>query len=415
VTRIKLAWLAVQLLAVQPAVAGEAWRTRLPLAERVFIATQLYTGIRTYFAHWDGVPGYDLDAAYRAYLDRALASDDRRAFSLASTQFIASLHNGHSLFKDEWLNDTFGQRMGFQAYPVEGKWTVRYSVIKELRPGDVITNIDGEDFWSFYRRNSQFISASDERSRQEHFFYRRYLFPLSFRLQLDDGREIRITRSAATPPIGLTDTEVKTADGVLFLHVPGFDEPRYEQVAVEAVKSHPHARAIVIDVRGTGGGSTPANFAATLMERPYRFWTETTPVTLGVVQVDQETGQRTFLRWENDAIPPQPDAYKGPVYIVTDVGCFSACEDFVGVFKSSHRATIVGERTAGSTGQSYRADLGDGFAFQVSTKREFFPDGSPFEGIGIAPDIEVQLTIADLRAGRDSAMAKATDLAKAAP
>jgi carboxyl-terminal processing protease len=46
----------------------------------------------------------------------------------------------------------------------------------------------------------------------------------------------------------------------------------------------------------------------------------------------------------------------------------------------------------------------------VGTKREFFPDGSRFEGVGITPDIEVLPTAADLRAGRDPELERALEV-----
>jgi C-terminal processing protease CtpA/Prc len=37
----------------------------------------------------------------------------------------------------------------------------------------------------------------------------------------------------------------------------------------------------------------------------------------------------------------------------------------------------------------------------VGSKHEMFPDGSPFEGVGIRPDVEVAPSVDDIRAGRD--------------
>ncbi|HEX3529182.1 MAG TPA: hypothetical protein VH988_19155 [Thermoanaerobaculia bacterium] len=47
--------------------------------------------------------------------------------------------------------------------------------------------------------------------------------------------------------------------------------------------------------------------------------------------------------------------------------------------KESKRARILGESSYGSTGQPYMVDFGNGISFRVSTRRVYFPDGSPFE------------------------------------
>ena len=40
------------------------------------------------------------------------------------------------------------------------------------------------------------------------------------------------------------------------------------------------------------------------------------------------------------------------------------------------------------------------------------PDGTEFEGVGVAPDVEVQFTIQDLREGHDRALEKARQIVK---
>lgn len=81
-------------------------------------------------------------------------------------------------------------------------------------------------------------------------------------------------------------------------------------------------------------------------------------------------------------------------------GCISACEDFVGPSKDSGRATVVGETTQGSAGLPFIYDFHNGMSLRIAIKRNYFPDGSEFEGVGIKPDIEVQTTIDDLKSGR---------------
>jgi C-terminal processing protease CtpA/Prc len=47
--------------------------------------------------------------------------------------------------------------------------------------------------------------------------------------------------------------------------------------------------------------------------------------------------------------------------------------------------------------------------------RHVFPDGSRFEGMGIAPDLSVETTPEDLKAGRDAVLEKAVQLATGKP
>jgi len=109
---------------------------------------------------------------------------------------------------------------------------------------------------------------------------------------------------------------------------------------------------------------------------------------------------------------PEPDCYHGKVAILINAKCASACEDFVEPFKDSHRATIIGETPQGSSGQPFYYEFGNGMSVGIGAKLLTFPDGSRFEGVGIAPDIELKPTVDDLSKARDPVMEKAVELVK---
>jgi C-terminal processing protease CtpA/Prc len=73
------------------------------------------------------------------------------------------------------------------------------------------------------------------------------------------------------------------------------------------------------------------------------------------------------------------------------------------------RGTIVGEPTGGSTGQPLMFKLPGGGAARVCTKRDTYPDGKDFVGVGVQPQVLVRPTIADFRAGRDTVLEAALD------
>jgi carboxyl-terminal processing protease len=387
----------------------------LPTIDRLLMASQIYSSIQVYFGHWKGIPDFDLDLEYERYLQQVLSSEGRRDFDLATMEFLAKLQNGHSGFGDPWLRSNFGQRLGFLAYPVDGQWVISRSSIPELKPGDVLAKIDDETFPAFYQRIRKYVSASDERWRQRAIFEQPYLFPEVFRLTLGDGRSIQIRRQGEFQWPGEEFSTIKTVerDGVAILRIPSFDKSIFEDSAVEYVQKLGAVRAVVLDLRGNHGGTTPERLVEAFMNRPYRYWSESTPATIGVLQVENGDGARTDLMWTSSYQSPSKTAYTGPLYILVDGGCFSACEDAVVPFKDSHRAIILGEKTAGSSGQPYHRHLKYGMGIGLSTKREYFPDGSAFEGVGITPDVEVHTTAADLRAEKDPVLDEALAMIRA--
>lgn len=99
--------------------------------------------------------------------------------------------------------------------------------------------------------------------------------------------------------------------------------------------------------------------------------------------------------------------FDGPVAVLIGPRTFSAAEDFVVSFVAMKRGILVGRKTAGSSGQPLMLKLPGGGLARICTAQETFPDGRKFVDIGIAPQIKVRQTIADIRAGQDPVVAAA--------
>jgi C-terminal processing protease CtpA/Prc len=108
--------------------------------------------------------------------------------------------------------------------------------------------------------------------------------------------------------------------------------------------------------------------------------------------------------------PVNGKRYTGPLVVLTGPGTFSAAEDFLVPLKYSKRALLVGEKTAGSTGNPIVVTLPGGGIFRVVSKRDIFPDGMEFVGIGIIPDVEVKVTQQDIIGKSDPILNKGIDV-----
>ena len=96
-----------------------------------------------------------------------------------------------------------------------------------------------------------------------------------------------------------------------------------------------------------------------------------------------------------------PASYTGTVAILVDNSSASAAEIFSHVMQFHHRAIVVGRRTAGAVIVAREYFLPDGGRLQVATEDYRGLDGKRLEGNGVKPDVEVELKLADVRAGRD--------------
>lgn len=403
-------------------IVGLSWAADLPadgtipLGERVFIASKIYSLIPTFFAHWNGTPGLDLDVAYRVYLNEILSSNDRRQFDLATMEFVAKLRNGHTGFWDPWFIDHYGQPRFFDAKYLGGQWTITHSSISGLNSGDVLVSIDDQPLDQFFAERRQYLSGSSESQvRRRLFSSSNTPFPQKFSITLSDGRHIQAERKVPASevrndPLATEGRWIR--EGTLaYINIPSFDDPEFQKSALDFVKKFKAAKALIIDVRGNEGGGTPSDLIRSLMDRPWRHWVETTPVSDALRKIDLGNDPGFHLDYRYEYPSEKPEAvYSGALFILTDGDCTSACEDFVMPFKDNRRAKIVGGATFGSSGQPYFYRFENGMIFGISAKREYFPDGSEFEGMGIKPDVEVEPKPADLRSGNDVILQRAVDL-----
>ncbi len=326
-------------------------------------------------------------AEYRRYLEKALASSDRFTFGRSSVEFLAAFHNGHTMVIDRELIQKGGS-VPFRARFVEGKWVTVESRVESLKPGDIIETIDGKPFEEFFQEQRRYISASTERWARRALFggvpgfaLYAHLFPQQLVLGIEGGRQVKIDRGASPPsPPLVTEGRWLEQGKVAYIRVPAFIVPELEKRALELLKEFQEAALLIVDVRGNVGGNTPEQLTAALMDRPYRSWTESTPMLLPYFRFRASQGgpenqpfdRPEFLWRSRENQPPKEGFFKGKLALLVDAGCQSACEDFTMPFKDNHRALIVGEATAGSSGQPSFLDIGHGMVAMVGAKARCF-------------------------------------------
>ena len=408
--------------------------TKLALDERAFTASKVYSLLQLYSFSYQTASPPDLDGSYKNYLQKVLATDDRRQFDLATIEFVAQLHSGHTFFWDAWLNKENNQPLGFYATPLDAKWVVQTSFLDNLKPGDSISKIDDTAIEAFFLQQRRYISASSTAAQRRNLFLLPYLFPEQFTLTLEGGRQITVNRANLKKPPEKPEGRWVKPGATAYIRIPAFFDPSLEEDALNYVRQFRRAKLLLIDVRNNAGGIPPARLISALMDRPYRGWTESTAACSAPINVAQEATKNSESAPRTDdsrgapnalsnspsnsqssqaskVITPDRNAFRGRLILLVDGGCISACEDFVEPSKDSGRAILIGETTQGSFVLPIIYDFHNGMSLRIAAKRNYFPDGSEFEGVGIKPDVEVHTTIEGLRNGRDPVLEKALELA----
>jgi carboxyl-terminal processing protease len=189
------------------------------------------------------------------------------------------------------------------------------------------------------------------------------------------------------------------------------DAERTIRALDEALNAVLDAPGLIIDLRGNDAGHMDAAIA--LAER---FIAERQ--TLGYYNV-RAPGQDEVLPVTDELTGgitskarllanPRPETYAGPVVILIDAGCFSACEVFSGGLQGLQRALVIGsESSGGGSGPAGVFQLPSGATISFSTSVAWLPDGQPIDGRGIAPNISVMERARDWAVDRDRVLDRA--------
>ncbi|WP_307845617.1 S41 family peptidase [Planomonospora sp. ID67723] len=153
------------------------------------------------------------------------------------------------------------------------------------------------------------------------------------------------------------------------------------QAAIAAMNLVAFTDALIIDVRRNGGGD-PA-MVALLCSYLFDEATHLNDI------YDRPSGD-TAQSWTLPFVPGPRFGGTKPVYVLTSGTTFSGAEELAYDLQTRKRATVVGERTRGGAhpGVRYRVDAH--LKSAVPSGRAINPvTGTNWEGVGIAPDIDL--------------------------
>jgi hypothetical protein len=185
-------------------------------------------------------------------------------------------------------------------------------------------------------------------------------------------------------------------DGIGYLTMDGLFDPC--AVAAKAAFSKlagPENHALIIDLRPNNGGDDriAAWMAGCLVDKKVRF-----------AQIVTRAHGKLSPAADRE-LAPNPDCphFAGRVAVLVGPKVVSSAEAFALMLRAAG-AKLYGTTTGGASGNPQPHPLGNGVTVFLPSWRELFPDGSPLEGKGIHPDVEV---VFDAHTGADAVIAAA--------
>jgi carboxyl-terminal processing protease len=231
---------------------------------------------------------------------------------------------------------------------------------------------------------------------------------VELKLAGNDGTPFTATVARTIVPVKPSVSSKILPSGYGYLNLSAFDAKLGGEIrtAMAKIRSAP---GIMIDLRGNGGGSQAiaAGLMGAMVEGKIQAGKTLTrtgkPITafMGLLDLSKPefvlTGQR--------------DPYRGKVVVLIDDGSASASELTAATLQGLGRAKVVGETSCGCLlGYLGLTNVPGGGAMAYSELDFEPPGGGRIEGKGVVPDVPVQLTRANLVAGKDAVLDAATTL-----
>ncbi len=397
-----------------PAIATP-YKERLSVEERVAGLSLFWAEARQNFVFFDHVPDLQWDKVYMEFLGKVMAAESTVDYYRVMMRLAALLEDGHTgVYAPKELRDVFYARPPMRAAKVQDKVLVisvsSPTLAKQIGVGDEIVAIDGIPVQQYAtERVKPFVSSSTPQDRETR-MYTYQLFsgdaakPLKLTLRAASGkeREETVARSGYTDVEGNPQADFRMLpNGVAYVALNQFENRAGVDAFEKALPQIMEAKALILDVRRNGGGSTNIG------------WDILTYLTEGSIpgsnswqRADIGNQRNGVVRWVplgdgSDYKRKREKIFKGPVAVLIGPQTFSAAEDFLVSFDEMKRGIMVGEPTGGSTGQPMQISLPGGGGARICIKRDTYLDGREFVGKGITPNLQVKPTTADIRAGRD--------------
>ncbi len=402
--------------------------------QKIFGLMTVWAEAKRNFAFFDQIPHVDWDATCQSYIPKVLAVDSVADYYYLLQELTATLQDGHtSIFLPRSVRQHYA-RVPLELDYIENRVTFdRIGNTDQLAalpmaPGMEVVELGGLPVEEFVDKNlrsricygrplatftigSHFLMEGPEDEPLAitwvDFDGNRHSAELKRGLMQSDSSYFKFRVWTTKPYVKAKRFE----NDIIYCNLETFNEHAVidEFNALFDTLDLEKVNGFIIDVRENTGGNSSYGFAVIS-----RFLEES-------IQAAKWKSRKyipTFRAWGRDESwheggamaeigPSDGQRYAGPLVVLTGPRTFSAAEDFVVPLDFSNRATIIGDTTGGSTGQPLSMTLPGGGTFRVCTKRDIYPDGTEFVGIGIPPDIVVLPTRQDVIDGHDPVLERA--------
>jgi C-terminal processing protease CtpA/Prc len=421
-------------------------------ADKVYGLSKFWQEVNYNFVYLDKIDRNLWDNQYKELITKVQNTKNDYEYYRELQKFCALLKDGHTniyLPKSIQLyNSMFGEYRIF-VQNIDNKAIIvrtNYSKKEELPIGSEIIEVNGKETKKYVEENvAPYIASSTNYVLSDWSFNQIFnglvgeQFTIKVKKPNNDTLELKLTHKkteekevhpafeATKPLLEFTWLNSNTAYLVLNSFANAAIDSMFFKILPELYK----AKSLIIDLRKNGGGNSKFGLEI------YKYFTSDKHIFLAKSEtrqnisalkawgkfttandtINSEWNKKNFLAY-NDKLFYQIENQKEknnvkqkkiliPIAILIGHETGSAAEDFLIYAEKQKHIIKVGEPTNGSTGMPFMFELPGGGSARVCTKKDTYPDGREFVGIGIQPDIEIKKNLEDYINKKDPVLEKA--------
>lgn len=426
--------------------------------EKIYGLSKFWQEVNYNFVYLSKVDKTEWNSMYKSYIKEVQETKNDYEYFRLVQKFCAYLKDGHTnvyfpkVIQDSIFNTNFGNYKLFLSN-IEGKaiiTRINKSKKNEIPIGTEIIEVNGIETSKYLKDNVlPYISSSTDFIREDWGIERMlegYVgtsYDLKMKLPNGKTKNLKLTHKKTDeeevfPPIEKKELlDFKwIGKNIAYVSLNSFSDWQISMSFNEKIPELKKAKALILDLRFNGGGNTSIGKEI--------FKNLTNDTILYGSKTQSRLHIPTFKAWgkwtqENDTINNawskqeylsyrdeyyydfsySPDTISiddlkllknnriiVPTAILIGHNTASAAEDFLIYADNQKHITKIGEPTFGSTGQPMLFDLVNGGKARVCTKKDTYPNGKEFVGIGIQPDIMIKKNLTDYMENRDIVLEK---------
>ena len=412
----------------------------ISLTDRIYGISKFWQEVNYNFAYFENIPNVDFDSIYKYYLNEVIKAKNDLEYYKILQRFCAELKDGHT---NIYLPKYLRQKLFYPPISIREIEDSIYvinvgkSYVDLIPQGSRIIQVDGQNVLEYLEQNvypyhtgpEHIVKSNSAKTMLEGLIGENktitILKPNNVRetvnIVMDGNSEDWYYPISESRPNGIV--EYKEIDkNIGYIAINSFAKAEVVEEFIDYVDSLSKFKAVIIDIRQNGGGNSGYAHQITkyFTDKPYFFGElGSTRKHLASYKAwgafsDKDyanrLGQKSYKNkyseyyynnvWEYekiDTIYTNVSSKKllMPIVILISNNTASAAEDFLIGMDYLKRATLIGEKTYGSTGQPIFFELPNGGSCRICTRKCTYPDGRKFVGIGIKPDIEITPDLSD--------------------